>query len=146
MTQTTNDETANDGTATNDQTANDGTATNEFDRHDADPVTPDARPARPRTASLLEDEQRAAFLAEWDAVQTGFLADPRGAAEAAERLVATLADSVIRRVGEITDAVAAQDAASAEGEGDGEASGGGEEMWRAQLLRCREAFHLLIDS
>jgi hypothetical protein len=119
--------------------------TNEFDQHDAEPVTPDARAARPRTASLLEDEQRAAFLAEWDAVQTGFIADPRRAAEAAERLVATLADSVMRRVGEIADAVAQPTTDTGQGAVAGEPAPD-EETWREQLLRCREAFHLLIDS
>ncbi|GAA1987087.1 hypothetical protein [Catenulispora subtropica] len=102
---------------------------------DAAPV---GRPARPRDASLLADDQRAGFLTEWDAVQTGFVADPQRAAEAAERLVAELADSVKRRVGQIADAVA-QPGAGTSGTGD-------EEMWRERLLRCREAFHLLIDS
>lgn len=112
--------------------------TNEFDVHTATGAAADAgegRAARPRDLSLLDDRQRAAFLGEWQAVQTGFATDPRGAAEAAERLVAALAESVVQRIGEIADAVKRP--------GDPEP---GEEAWREHLLRCREAFHLLIDS
>ncbi|NUP48395.1 MAG: hypothetical protein HOW97_13970 [Catenulispora sp.] len=133
---------------------------NEFDRHTPDAAETEGRAARPRTASLLDDTQRAAFLSEWDAVQTGFVGDPQGAAEAAERLVATLADSVIRRVGEVADAVSrpADDTTADPTDGTTadtpESTGattaavppGDEETWRNRLLRCREAFHLLIDS
>lgn len=128
---------------------------NEFDRHTPDDTETEGRAARPRAASLLDDTQRAGFLSEWDAVQTGFVGDPRGAAEAAERLVATLADSVIRRVGEVADSVARPVADPAENTTAQSSSAEGttsevppaeEETWRNQLLRCREAFHLLIDS
>jgi hypothetical protein len=103
------------------------------------------RPARPREESLLDDAQRGAFLAEWDAVQTGFVADPRGAAEAAERLVAKLAESVTQRVAEIADAVRRPVTDTATGTMAGPPAPD-QETWRVQLLRCREAFHLLIDS
>lgn len=112
--------------------------TNDFDLR---PTTEDSegRPPRPRTTALLTDGQRAAFLKEWDAVQTGFVADPQGTAEAARQLVADLADSVVRRVGEITDAVSRPGPDSSDPAAD-------EEVWRERLLRSREAFHLLIDS
>jgi hypothetical protein len=129
--------------------------TNDFDLRpapaaSADPAEATAgRPPRPRTTGLLTDGQRAAFLTEWDAVQTGFVADPQGTAEAARRLVAELADSVVRRVGEIADAVSrpGSDTSDAAAE-DGRAGvpSADEEVWRERLLRCREAFHLLIDS
>ena len=151
--------------------------TNDFDLRPAATAPGDAavegRPARPRTLTLLDDTQRAAFLSEWDAVQTGFVADPRRAAEAAERLVAQVADSVVRSVGEIVDAAhdnAGHDNTGHDNTGHDDAAhdarpgtepvgapeGGGaaevpapdddEEAWRERLLRCREAFHLLIDS
>lgn len=100
------------------------------------------RPARPRTSTLLDDHQRATYLAEWDTVQTGFATSPRRAAEAAERLVDALAESIVRRIGEITDAVGGD---SADVPIPDEETPD-EETWRQQLLRCREAFHLLIDS
>ncbi|MBW8805804.1 MAG: hypothetical protein JF587_18435 [Catenulisporales bacterium] len=124
---------------------------NEFDVHAAAPAGP-GRPARPRAVTLLDDEVRAAFLAEWDSVQTGFVADPRRAAEAAEQLVDKLADSVIDRIDAIRSGVTApvvrrqdQRPAAADPLDDGAAAGGLEQE-RERLLRCREAFHLLIDS
>lgn len=122
--------------------------TDDFNAH---PTTTNSEPraARPRTSSLLDDEQRAAFLEEWHSVQTGFATDPPRAAEAAERLVATLADSIVRRIREITDAVGrpAPDPSSApDGSGPAGVPAPDEETWRQQVLRCREAFHLLIDS
>ncbi|NUR57726.1 MAG: hypothetical protein HOV87_03345 [Catenulispora sp.] len=115
------------------------------DFHGRGHVRTEPRPARPRAFALLDDTQRGAFLAQWDAVQTGFAADPRGAAEAAERLVGELADSVARRVAEIADAVRRPVADTATGTMAGPPAPD-EETWRVQLLRCREAFHLLIDS
>ena len=112
-------------------------------------ATGQGRAARPRTTTLLDDEQRAAFLAEWERVQVGFAADPQGAAEAAESLVTAVADSVVRRIGEITDAVGrpAVDPSSApDGSGPAGVPVPGQETWRQQLLRCRKAFQLLIDS
>ena len=126
--------------------------TNEFDVHEATEspeATDEGRAARPRMSSLLDDEQRAAFLAEWESVQTGFAADPEFAAEAAERLVAALAHSVVRRIAEITDALGrpTPDPSSAPaGSGPAGVPAPDAETWRLQLLRCREAFHLLIDS
>ncbi|MFL6114385.1 MAG: hypothetical protein ACJ786_23945 [Catenulispora sp.] len=127
--------------------------TNEFDVHAAAPAGP-GKPARPRTVSLLDDGVRAAFLAEWDSVQTGFVADPRRAAEAAEQLVDKLADSVIDRIEAIRGGVTTtgtvvrrpdQEPAAADPLDD-EAAADGLEHERERLLRCREAFHLLIDS
>ncbi|MEY9935474.1 hypothetical protein ABH926_010156 [Catenulispora sp. GP43] len=112
--------------------------TNEFDIHTATEAAEEAgagRPARPRDVSLLDDEKRAAFLGEWQAVQTGFATDPQRAVEAAERLVAALAESVVRRIDEIADGVKGSATPGAD-----------EEARREHLLRCREAFHLLIDS
>lgn len=126
--------------------------TNEFDVHTAAEGAAqggEGRAARPRDVALLDDQQRAAFLSEWQAVQTGFAADPHSAAEAAERLVATLAESVVQRVGEIADAVkrpAADPSSAPAGSGSAGVPVPDEETWRKQLLRCREAFHLLIDS
>ncbi|ACU76013.1 hypothetical protein Caci_7184 [Catenulispora acidiphila DSM 44928] len=116
--------------------------TNAFDVHTATgagEATGDGRAARPREASLLDDEERAAFLAEWSSVQTGFASDPEGAVTAAERLIAALAESITRQIGEITDAVKRPGM-------DPAAPAPAEEVLREQLLRCREAFHLLIDS
>lgn len=107
------------------------------------------RPARPRETTLLDDEQRATYLESWRSVQTGFAADPRRAAEAAERLVVELADSVVRRIGEIAEAVGrpgADPSSAPDGSGPAGVPLPDEETWRRQLLRCREAFHLLIDS
>jgi hypothetical protein len=125
---------------------------NEFDVHAAAPAGP-GRPARPRAVTLLDDEVRAAFLAEWDSVQTGFVADPRRAAEAAEQLVDKLADSVIERIDAIRGGVTAtgtavrrQDRFPAADPLADEAAADGLEQERERLLRCREAFHLLIDS
>lgn len=123
--------------------------TNEFDVHSATAAAGEGRAARPRAESLLDDGQRAAFLTEWQAVQTGFAVDPRNAAETAERLVTALAENIVQRIGEITDAVArpAPDPSSApDGSGPAGVPAPDEETWRQQLLRCREAFHLLIDT
>ncbi|MEY9893585.1 hypothetical protein ABIA35_004515 [Catenulispora sp. MAP12-49] len=113
--------------------------TNEFDVHtatEADQELGEGTAARPRDVSLLDDQQRAAFLGEWQSVQTGFATSPQQAVEAAERLVAALAENVARVVAEIADSVRRPAADQIPDE----------ETWRAQLLRCREAFHLLIDS
>ncbi|GAA2063907.1 hypothetical protein GCM10009839_89140 [Catenulispora yoronensis] len=118
---------------------------------------PDGTPARPRSETLLNDSQRAAFLSEWDTVQTGFVTDPRRAAEAAGRLVRILADTIAERVGEIADSVGhpeaddaddvdGSSATSAANTADTKLSEPEEEKWREHLLRCREAFHELIDS
>jgi hypothetical protein len=107
------------------------------------------RTAGPRSTSLLNDEQRSAFLRKWDAVQTKFAADPQNAAQAAGRLVVSLADEVVRRVGEITDAVGrpAGDPSSAPaGSGPAGVPVPDEQTWQRQLLRCHEAFRMLIDS
>jgi hypothetical protein len=122
---------------------------NDFDVPAAAAAAGQGRPARPRTEALLDEDQRAAFLAEWDAVQAGFAADPQRAAETAERLVTALADSVVRRISEITDAVArppADPSSAPAGTGPAGVPVPDEETWRRQLLRCRAAFHLLIDS
>lgn len=116
--------------------------TDEFDVH---PATE----ANGERSALLDDDQRAAFLDEWHSVQTGFATDPRLAAATAERLVATLADSVVRRIGEITDAVArpvADPSSAPDGSGPAGVPVPNEETWRQQVLRCREAFQVLIDS
>lgn len=123
--------------------------TDEFDIHTATEAAGEGRAARPRDRALLDDRQRAAFLAEWQAVQTGFATDPRNAAETAEKLIAALGESIVQRIGEITDAVArpAPDPSSApDGSGPAGVPAPDEETWRRQLLRCREAFHLLIDT
>lgn len=126
--------------------------TNDFDVHTAPgagEATGDSRAARPRESSLLDDDQRAAFLAEWNSVQTGFASDPEGAVKAAERLIAALAESIARQIGEITDAVkrpGADLAATSSDSGIAAVPTTAEEVMRTQLLRCREAFHLLIDS
>ena len=122
--------------------------TNEFDVHTAAPAGP-GKAARPRTESLLDDELRAAYLAEWDTVQTGFVADPVQAAEAAEQLVGKLADSVISRIEAIRAGVTVvrrQDGEPAAVEPLGTEAADGLEQERGRLMRCREAFHLLIDS
>ena len=119
--------------------------TGDFSARSRGRVQAEPRPARPRAVSLLDDAQRGAFLAEWDAVQTGFVAAPRGAAEAAERLVAELAATVARRATEIADAVQRPVADTATGTMAGPPAPD-QETWRVQLLRCREAVHQLIDS
>lgn len=96
------------------------------------------RAARPRASSLLDDGERAAFLAEWEAVQTSIVRDPQRAAEDAERLVGAVADSVVRRIGEIVGSV--------RGLGEESSLSREEEACRRRMLRCREAFRLLIDS
>lgn len=123
--------------------------TNEFDIHTPTESENGGRPARPRDTALLDDEQRAAFLSEWQAVQSGFAGDPRRAAEAAEQLVGSLAESVTRRIDEIADAVrrpGVDPSSAPAGDGIAGVPVPDEETWRQQLLRCREAFHLLIDS
>ena len=114
--------------------------TDDVDIRSATAPTDAGRPARARSSSLLDDEQRAAFLTEWKSVQSCFAADPPGAVEAAERLVTAVVDEVVRRVGEIAEAVGRPGPDSAGG------SIGEEESLRQRLLRCLEAFHLLIDS
>lgn len=117
-----------------------------FDTHQPPPVEPGARPARHRTASLLTDTQRAMFLQQWDAVQTGFVTGPDATAEAAEHLVNEIARQIVRNIGTVRDqalrpvdqAVLAQVARDPE-----EAA---TEKHRVRLLQCREAFSLLIDS
>lgn len=107
------------------------------------------RPARPRSSTLLDDRERATFLAEWRTVQTTFAVAPERAADTAQRLVGALADSVVRRVGEITDAVGRPKPDPSSAPADSGPAGvpvPDEETWRQQLLRCREAFRLLIDS
>jgi len=114
------------------------------------PETDDGgRPARPRSSALLDDRERATYLAEWHTVQTTFATEPELAAETAQRLVRALADSVVRRVGEITDAVGRPKPDPSSAPADSGPAGvpvPDEETWRQQLLRCREAFRLLIDS
>jgi hypothetical protein len=123
--------------------------TTEFDVHTATAAAGEGRAARPRAEALLDDQQRATFLAEWQAVQTGFATDPRNAADSAARLVSSLAETIVQRIGEITDAVArpAPDPSSApDGSGPAGVPAPDEETWRQQLLRCREVFRLLIDT
>ena len=94
-------------------------------------MNPDARPARHRERSLLTDTERAMFLQQWAAIQTGFVASPDGTADAAEHLVNDVARRIVQNIGAVRDqalrpvdgavpAPATGDPAEA---GDGEAAG-----------------------
>lgn len=116
-----------------------------FDTHTPPPVDSGSRPARHRSTSLVSDTERAMFLQQWEAVQTGFVTSPDGTAEAAERLVDDLARRIVRSVGTVRDhALRPIDEASLTRTAEEPAEVGTEKQ-RARLLQCREAFSLLID-
>lgn len=116
-----------------------------FDAHTPPPVDPESRPARHRTKSLLTDTERAAFLQQWEAVQTGFVTSPDGTADAAGQLVDDVARQIVRSIGAVRDqALRPVDEAALVRTANDPAEVGTETQ-RARLLQCREAFSLLID-
>jgi len=118
---------------------------NLFDEHVPPPVNPDARPARHRERSLLTDTQRAMFLQQWDAIQTGFVASPDGTADAAEHLVNDVARRIVQNIGTVRDQALRPVDEAVPAQTTSDPAEVGTEKQRARLLQCREAFSLLID-
>ncbi len=117
-----------------------------FDAHQPPQVDPGARPARHREAALLTDTQRAMFLQQWNAIQTGFVTGPDATADAAERLIDDLARRIVRNIGTVRDQAMRPVDGTAPGQASGDAAEAATERDRVRLLQCREAFSLLIDS
>lgn len=118
---------------------------NLFDDHVPPPVNPDARPARHRERSLLTDTERAMFLQQWAAIQTGFVASPDGTADAAEHLVNDVARRIVQNIGAVRDQALRPVDGAVPAPATGDPAEAGTDKQRARLLQCREAFSLLID-
>lgn len=116
-----------------------------FDEHVPPPVDPAARPARHRERSLLTDTQRAMFLQQWDAIQTGFVTGPDRTADAAEHLVNDVARRIVQNIGTVRDQALRPVDEAVLAQTTSDPAEVGTEKQRARLLQCREAFSLLID-
>lgn len=116
-----------------------------FDAHTPPTVDPESRPARHRSKSLLTDTERAMFLQQWEAVQTGFVTSPDGTADAAGQLVDDVARRIVRNIGSVRDQALRPVNEAALVRTANDPAEVGTETQRARLLQCREAFSLLID-
>lgn len=105
--------------------------------------------AHPMSERVLDERERADFIAEWEAVQTRFAPDPQAAADAARHLVGEVANRLLRRVEEIHEAAVGappdEDADTPEYVDEPETEAQLQEA-RDTLLRCREAFFRLVAS
>lgn len=107
--------------------------------------------AHPMSERVFADQERADFIAEWEAVQTRFAPDPQAAADAARHLVGEVANRLVSRIEEIHEAAAGApqeedtDADTPEIADEPETEAQLQEA-RDTLLRCREAFFRLVAS
>ena len=59
-----------------------------------------SRPSGEERAALFHDEEAHGFRSRWDAIQTGFVDEPRAAVEQADALVAQVVSRVVQVFGE----------------------------------------------
>jgi hypothetical protein len=69
------------------------------DKRTAEPTPPERKEDR-QGAALFHDDEAHGFRSRWDAIQTGFVDEPRAAVEQADALVAQVVSRVVQVFGE----------------------------------------------